>query len=126
MQKKNNSYTIYQKVSAIFMVMTLLWLTISTPIIFACMQELDKQEKNSNAQLPLTVNEEEAGKPMGNTTEEKTSGTANSFSEEYLHDYHPADYFFTLIALYNKCDNADAYHAFHGELLVPPPNCSEI
>lgn len=68
-------------------------------------------------------NDEEAANPFGNTTEEKApSGSNVSFSEEYLHDNHHSDHFFSAKASYHKCENADTYHAFHGELLVPPPN----
>ena len=126
MQKNKKLYAIYQKVSAIFMVMTLLWLTISTPFVFACQQELAKQDKSSHAQLPLTVDEEEAGKPLSNTAEEKTPGTTNSLSEEYLHEQHGTGYFYTMSSNFYKHDNADTYHAYHGELLVPPPNSSVI
>ena len=66
--------------------------------------------------------DEETDNPLGNTTEEKTPTNSNTFSEEYLHEHHDNHYVVTIISRYNKCDNADTYHAFHGELLVPPPN----
>lgn len=124
MNKNRKSYNIYQKGSAVFMILTLLWLTISTPFVIAAQQELAKMEKTSYAKACMPESEEETDNPLSNTNEEKTPGTGSSFSEEYLHDHHDTHYFITLKSLYNKCDNADTYHAYHGELLVPPPNAA--
>ncbi len=124
MQKNKKTYNIYQKISAIFMMLCLIWLTISTPFVFAFQEKLAKMEKTSNSQSPLTGSEEETGNPLSNTTEEKTPNTSSNFSEEYLHEHHRTDYFFTMISVYNKYDNADTYHAYHGELLVPPPDAA--
>jgi hypothetical protein len=119
MRKQRKTYSLYQKGSAVFMILTLLWLTISTPFVFSYQQEIAKQEKKSQDSIPVSSTEEEAGKPIGNAS---TTGSANTFSEEYLHDHHDTDTFFTLVALYLHSHNDDTYHAFHGELLVPPPN----
>lgn len=124
MNQNRKSYNIYQKGSAVFMILTLLWLTISTPFVIACQQELAKLEKTSSAKASLPHGGEETDNPLGNTTEEKTPVAGTRFSEEYLHEHHDSHYFITIISLYNKCDNADTYHAYHGELLVPPPNFS--
>lgn len=80
-----------------------------------------KQECAGNIPIPLTENEEEAN-PLGNTTEEKAPNSLSSFSEEYLHDNHRSEYFFLIASQFHKCENANTYVAFHGELLVPPPN----
>lgn len=124
MNKKKKTYDIYQKGSAVFMILTLLWLTISTPFVIAGQQELAKMEKMSDLNAGTTGAEEETNNPLGNTNEEKTPGASSSFSEEYLHEHHDNHYFITIRSLYNKCDNADTYHAYHGELLVPPPNAA--
>jgi hypothetical protein len=115
-------YNPFHLLSAVFMILALLWLTISVPFVYACQQEFAKQDKMENAGSPLSVNEEEAN-PFGNTTEEKAPGSG-SFSEEYLHDHHSTDCFFSIVLQYHKCENADTYHAYHGELLVPPPNAA--
>ena len=122
MNKNRKPYNIYQKGSAVFMIFTLLWLTVSTPFVIAAQQELAKMEKNSCANTDSPENGEETDNPLGNSNEEKTSGNGSSFSEEYLHEHHDSHYLITRISLYNKCDDADTYHAYHGELLVPPPN----
>ncbi len=104
------------------MILALVWLTISTPFVFASQQELVKQGKIANTQSADTSNEEETAKPPVNNTEEKVPNSGNSLSEEYLHDHHIAHYFIPQVLLHHKCENADTYIAFHGELLVPPPN----
>jgi hypothetical protein len=106
------------------MILTLLWLTISTPFIVSYQQELAKMEKASDAKAAMSDSGEETDNPLGNTNEEKTPCASSSFSEEYLHENHSTHYFISMKSLYNKCDNADTYHAYHGELLVPPPNAS--
>jgi hypothetical protein len=114
-------YDIASKVSAIFMVLALLWLTISAPFVFSAQREIIKQSKTADANIPMGGTEEESTNPFGNNTEEKASAN-NTFSEEYLHDHHLIDHFFSSIMRYHKCVDADTYVAFHGELLVPPPN----
>lgn len=66
--------------------------------------------------------EEEPTNPFGNTTEEKAPGGSSSLSEEYLHDHHHTDRVALLISVDHSLQNAGTYIAFHGELLVPPPN----
>ena len=123
MPGKQKKYNFLQKCSAIFMMVALLWLTVSTPFVFASQQKLAKQDKIADTQSPLSGNDEEAANPFSSTTEEKNPGST-SFSEEYLHDHLVSEYFFSESLQYHKCDNADVYVAFHGELLVPPPNLS--
>lgn len=116
-------YTISHKLSAVFMIVALLWLTVSTPFVLASQQELAKQQHSiSDNQPPLSCTEEESN-PFGNTTEEKAP-SSNTFSEEYLHDHHITHYFILETSQYHKCENAGTYIAFHGELLVPPPNAA--
>ncbi|HEX7847181.1 MAG TPA: hypothetical protein VF476_15375 [Chitinophagaceae bacterium] len=100
------------------MIVALLWLTVSLPFVYSSQQQIAKQENTTTT--PLPCNEEESN-PFGSGTEEKAPGGI-SLSEEYLHEHHKSDYFFSIISRYHKCENADTYVAFHGELLVPPPN----
>lgn len=122
MKNTGKTYKIIQQVSSIFMVLALLWLTVSAPFVFSSLQKLAKQDKMS--QSPFGGSEEETANPFGNTTEEKAPTGSASFSEEYLHDHHIAGHFFSIDLQFHKCENADTYHAFHGELLVPPPNAA--
>ena len=119
MNKKNQIFDLLNKVSAICMVLALLWLTISAPFVFEAQHELAKHHKVEKASLP--INDEESNPFGGNTTEEKApSGT--TFSEEYIHDHHEADLLFLMASQFHINRNAGTYIAFHGELLVPPPN----
>jgi hypothetical protein len=120
MRKERKIYSGFQLVSSVCMILALLWLTISLPFVYASQQEFAKQEQLSNTGFPISGNEEEAN-PFGNS-EEKAPNSSSSFSEEYLHDHHKSDYFFSIVMQHHKCENAEIYVAFHGELLVPPPN----
>ncbi len=120
MKKNKRTYSYFQLVSSVCMILALLWLTVSLPFVYASQQELAKQEQSSNTGFPVSGNEEEAN-PFGNSEEKAPSGS-NSFSEEYIHDHHKSDYFFSIVLKHHKCESADTYVAFHGELLVPPPN----
>lgn len=123
MKKSQKTYTVFQLASAILMIVTLLWLTVSTPFVYASQQQQTTQDKEAKAQCPLAGNEEESAKPLGNTAEEKNSNSS-SFSEEYLHDHHIDDYFFYIASQYHNCENAGAYVAYHGKVQVPPPNAA--
>lgn len=116
MGKNSKTYNTFQVASAIFMILALLWLTVSTPFVFNSQKERSSQQLSANAGT-----EEETANPFGNTTEEKTPNSS-SFSEEYLHDHHGADHFLLIVSQYHKCENSGTYTAFHGELLVRPPN----
>lgn len=122
MKRNRKIYNSTQLASAIFMIIALLWLTISTPFVNAAAQKIAEQDKITNStNSPFTGNEEKSANPFGNTTEEKAP-TNISFSEEYLHDSHTIDHFFSILLRLHKFEDADNYVAFHGELLVPPPN----
>jgi len=123
MKKSHKFYSVFQLVSAVVWILALLWLTLRTPFVYAAQQELAKQQKMEKAASPLAGNEEESSNPFGNSTEEKAPGNT-SLSEEYIHSNHRIYFFFSITTQYHKCENADTYTAFHGELLVPPPNAS--
>jgi len=123
MKGYRKKYSLLEHLSAVFMILALLWLTISAPFVIAAQHELAKQDKTANSASPLAGNEEGTANPFGNTTEEKAP-SSSSFSEEYLHDHHKADYFFSIVSQYHKCEDSGIYVAYHGELLVPPPNAA--
>ena len=122
MKRNQKPYNFCQLASAIFMILALLWLTISAPFVFASQQQLAKQTKMTHYVSPLDTNEEEVPNPFGNTTEEKNPNASSSFSEEYLHHHHMEEYFFSIASQFHKCENAGIYIAFHGDLEVPPPD----
>jgi hypothetical protein len=115
--------TIFQQGSAVFMILALLWLTVSTPFVFASQQYLANQGKIADASTPLSETEEEASNPYSSNTEEKNP-TSTSFSEEFLHDHPVTPAFHPETLQYHKGENDATYIAFHGELLVPPPNAA--
>jgi len=124
MEKNKKPYSFFQHVSAMFMIAALLWLTISAPFVYASQQQQAKQDNSSTTQSPLDCNDEESSNPFGNSTEEKAPSTT-SLSEEYLHQYHhPDEYFSSTASQYHNCASADTYVAYHGEVQVPPPNAA--
>lgn len=116
-------YSVSQLVSAVVMILALVWLTVSTPFVYAAQQELAKQHKMEKSASPLAGSEEESSNLFGNSTEEKAPDNS-SLSEEYIHSNQKIHFFFSIVTQYNKSENAETYIAFHGELLVPPPNVS--
>ena len=122
MKKSRKTYNVFQLCSAVFIILALMWLTVSTPFVLASQQEQAKQHKTEKTTSSLVnSNEEETNNPLGNSTEEETPNST-SLSEEYLHTFHIISHFYTEVSQYHKIENSDTYIAFHGELLVPPPN----
>ena len=124
MKKNKKTYTIFQKASSIFLMLTLLWLTVSTPFVIACQQELAKQQKTMCIDLPISDDEDDSSDSAGNNIEEKVPAGGNSLSEEYLHEHHVAEPFGAILARNYNLENAGTYIAFHGELHAPPPNAA--
>ena len=122
-KRNQKPYNFFQLSSAVFMILALLWLTVSTPFVFANAQKQAAQNITINTQpSPIDANEEDCTNPFGNTTEEKNPNSGNSLSEEYLHHQHIHDHFFYTNSQNYKYEDADTYTAFHGEVQVPPPN----
>lgn len=102
------------------MILALFWLTISTPFVCDFQQRMAKANVE-NSHASQNSSDEETTNPLGNSNEEKTSSSSN-FSEEYMHDHHSVHVIYVEITRFHKALNTDTYIAFHGELLVPPPN----
>jgi hypothetical protein len=120
--KSKKSYTLFKKATAIFLMMTLLWLTVSTPFVLSVQQKLAKQQKAFSVNPSASDNQNETGDEDGSNSVEEKAPVSSNLSEEFLHAHHAAHIFFTVVSLYHKLENAGTYIAFHGELLVPPPN----
>ena len=118
--KAQEIYTIKQKIWGVIMFLSLLWLTISLPFVYDAQQKLAKL---SAIEIPLDnnpVENSEESNPLTNSVEEKTAGNSNIL-EEYIHHAHEG---FTLddpILSHIDQHSTDLYHAYHGELLSPPP-----
>ncbi|MGN6294407.1 MAG: hypothetical protein ACTHMV_16785 [Chitinophagaceae bacterium] len=120
-------YTIYQfkqQLISILMLVTLLWLTVSTPFVYESQSQLAKQQALLSQSSHHDANDDEQTcTPLGsNTTEEKTHGSINSLSEEYLHLDSELFHLAELSLNHTRYHTASEYVAFHGELLCPPPN----
>lgn len=121
MKKVPQPYSFFHHVSAIMMIVALSWLTISAPFVYEHQQKIAKENSAGFVNLPITGTDEEAS-PFSGSTEEKAPKTLNTFSEEYLHDHHHSEYFHSIASQFHKGEDAATYIAYHGELLVPPPN----
>ena len=95
------------------MILTLLWLTLSTPFVYAA----DKASKQKTEQSTDDSN------PFSSTTEEKNEEGMTTFSE-YLHDLHHEPDFSFVVKTFYKCHPSDTYFAFHPELISPPPEAA--
>jgi hypothetical protein len=94
--------------------MALLWLTVSTPFVFASQQAY----QNEIQKLPGGSGEDK--NPFSTTTEEKNESSVSTLSE-YLHDLNSNNHHFIVLTRIYKCHSSDVYYAYHPELLSPPP-----
>ena len=111
--------------SGIFMMLVLLWLTVSAPFVTSFQMQVAEREKAMHKDCGSSCKEKEettACNPFANTTEEKTeSSTSITFSEEYLHDHYETIHTLDDLLKHDNCGHSALYIAFHGELLSPPP-----
>lgn len=114
MTAKRTSYRLRHHASAVFMICTLLWLTVSTPLILDAQRELSSK-CSPGATHPAV---EESTNPFAGLNEEKSSTNALS---EYLHEP-------LIVSEVNSSDTqhgshagTDIYIAYYGELISPPP-----
>ena len=94
------------------MVLTLLWLTVSTPFVYEAQKTLRETQKQTKQNYNTN--------PFSNTTEEKNESSVNTLSE-YLHDHAPLETdFVTLVRMYKNYPSI-IFPEHHPELLSPPP-----
>ncbi len=118
MAKPKTIYNYKHKLSSVFMLLALVWLTVCLPVVYA-QQQLQKQHAIAQH---LEVPAECDSNPLTNTTEEKSGNSLSSLSEEYLHEHYHSENEGALVTKYYKCHASDLYFAFHPELISPPPN----
>lgn len=94
------------------MIVTLLWLTVSTPFVFKAQQEQKKEQTQSKQNYNTN--------PFSNTTEEKNESSVNTLSE-YLHEPPAMENNFIVLTTLYKLYSSKIYLAHHPELLSPPP-----
>ena len=113
MTRKQSTYSTRQIFSGLFMIATLLWLTVSTPFVFKSQQE-QKKEAHSHSKQNDNTN------PFSNTTEEKNESSVSTLSE-YLHEPVEVQNNFIVLTTLYKLYSSKIYLAHHPELLSPPP-----
>jgi len=114
MKAGKRTYSPRDYASSVFMIMTLLWLTISTPFVITVQREMSTTAAGTDKQ-PVDDN----ANPFSGLNEEKPS-SANALSE-YLHE--PLSLLVPGIpTLEHESNNTPLiYIAYYGELLSPPP-----
>ena len=116
MNQKKQIYTTKHILSSVFMLLALAWLTVCLPYVNEDQQQLKNLVTYIGDEAPGT----DGSNLLANTNEEKTeSGT--SLLSEYLHDPYQAEHNFITLTSYYKCHPSGLYHAYHPELLIPPP-----
>ena len=118
MKKSRSPYNFRHLTSSIFMILALLWLTVSIPFVYEAQKKLLQSSCNSAA---TTNQDEETNNPLNNTTEEKAPSSVN-LSEEYLHHTDNNEHTWFTITKHHRDYSTSLYIAFHGELFCPPPN----
>ncbi|HWI89696.1 MAG TPA: hypothetical protein VNT20_00420 [Flavisolibacter sp.] len=113
MKQSQSTYSGRQIFSGLFMIVTLLWLTVSTPFVFKAQQEQKKEAQGQSKQSDNT-------NPFSNTTEEKNESSVNTLSE-YLHEPPTLENNFIVLTTLYKLYSSKIYLAHHPELLSPPP-----
>ncbi|HRQ52312.1 MAG TPA: hypothetical protein PLR74_17320 [Agriterribacter sp.] len=112
MQEKT-IYNIRHHASAVIMIFTLLWLTVSAPFILDIRQQLSSV---SSGVLNQTADENTS--PFSGLSEEKCS--SNTFSE-YLHEPLTISEFYSPGLEHGNHAGSIIYIAYYGELISPPP-----
>ena len=109
--------------SGIFMMLVLLWLTVSTPFVTSFQKQMAEREKSAQKSSSGSCEENNTSNcnPFANTTEEKTETGSINFSEEYLHHHDETNHTLDDLLKHDNCGHTALYIAFHGELLSPPP-----
>jgi hypothetical protein len=100
------------------MILALLWLTVSTPFVYA--QQQAKKETAQKQVQQSQADEEESGNPLSNSNEEKSESGVNTLSE-YLHDALSLEHHFVILTNFYKCRPSSIYFEYHPELISPPP-----
>lgn len=122
MIKHSNSYNLLERASAIFLALTLVWLTVSTPFIIGSQQT--SGDDTSISWSDEDGNEDGSDSSSGGNNVEEKAPPGSNLSEEFLHEWNSASSVYIIISRTHKLYNAEEYVAFHGELHAPPPNAA--
>jgi hypothetical protein len=117
----SNKYSKSCVFAAITMLLALLWLTISTPFVFASKQA--KQQHAKQMQAESSCGECVDDDAPVNQPEEKSEKGVSALSE-YLHAHDFAIKQLIFHLQHNKCHSTELYFAYHPDLFSPPPEIS--
>jgi len=98
--------------SSLCMIITLFWLTVSTPFVY--------QAQKVQKEIQKQTNQTDDSNPFSNTTEEKNESSINTLSE-YLHDLPSLEEDFVILTRLYKRYPCAIYCEHHPELVSPPP-----
>ena len=116
MKAKQQYYTIYHRLSSLFMLLALTWLTVCLPYVNESRQITKSQVQLVGEECP----ENDTDNPLTNTNEEKSESGVSLLSE-YLHDpFHLEHSLFGIASLF-KCYPSGLYLAYHPDMIIPPP-----
>lgn len=113
MKANGKHISIHIVASSIVMMVALLWLTVSTPFVYAASQSYTHIQ---------AADADDDGNPLNNTTEER-SETGGSSVNEILHDHSFTHDLFSIRVRFTRTDPTELYIAYNPELLSPPPEC---
>lgn len=119
MKGKNNTYHFKRYGLSIFLMITLLWLTLSAPFIFDAQKRLQKPDTSLTSSDKGQSIEENAN-PFSGLNEEKSGGSASTLSE-YLHEHFHMPVLSVSQLIHESYTGSSIYVAYYGELLSPPP-----
>jgi hypothetical protein len=122
MGKTKYIYQVLRVFNACLLMITLFSFTVSAPYVIAKQFSKTSASLGQDTSWPASESEEESSNPMSSNNEEKVPNT-NNLVEEYLHSVAEHDAYNVKNKLNHALHKAGLYTAFHGELLVPPPNC---
>lgn len=101
--------------------LTLLWLTVSTPFIADIKKNLQKASTSiTSASDDIDSSMEDNSNPFSGLNEEKCGNSANAFSE-YLHEHFHLPVIDEAKLIHESYSGNLVYVAYYGELLSPPP-----
>lgn len=122
-RKNRNIYNTIKKINASLLFLAVLSLTISTPITYSS-QEFSKNKSEQNTPYPVDESEDGTSNLLNSSTNEEDAPANDNSIEKFVHN--PSDFEINHIqkVSYFETNKTKLYHAYHGELLVPPPNCN--
>ena len=116
MNQKQQYYQIQHRLSSLFMLLALTWLTVCLPYVNESREIAKSQVQLVEEECPENDNDN----PLTNTNEEKSEG-GSSLLSEYLHvPFHLDHSFFGIASLY-KGHPSGLYLAYHPDMIIPPP-----